>query len=254
MCPKGPPNRDNDYVVHRLRELSACTALTTSFNVNNRFGYYRGVLGGRYGISVRDAREAEKKLRIGHLLKTLDPECFVHFAEQAGYDSKVAPDITAYVPCIDSFEAFPLSEEEDNVLIYVAGCAQRILNRCPNADCNFKGSSYIVDLTKGGLTLPGVEVVEVLRYGASLLKAIMAAQSIRFLADSQQKNILADMVLWPLQDTYATSKGLCACSSRLAAFVANVLLNNMTKTLGQKRENEDTQKSSARKIAALTGR
>lgn len=197
-------------------------------------------MGCRYSLTHADVLQAERKVRLRHILNTFpcDDQIFKLADAKKTYASTV--DTTPYLDCVNNVDNFEVDENVDNVLVYVAGVGQRIVDKCTNENCSFKNSElephidYINDVNRGGLVVPCKEIADLLRYMAALLASIIATKSLDFQREARQVPLLVDMSLWSLSDKHGTN--LCKCAWSVARMFARTLLKNMMSDQGQRLE------------------
>lgn len=244
--------------LYLLLYLFGAEAFISYIFCNNRFGFYRSITGSRYTLSIHDIAEAEKKVRIRHLLKAFpnDDDIF-RLAKRDPRRPEV--DTTPFLECVSNADQISIDREEDSVIVYVAGIGQRIADACDNPECCFKGcvleenTEYIDRNNRGGLTIPVVDISDSLRYMTTLLKSIVATECLRFHreTDQKQKALLVELGMWPLSDRFGSK--LCPCAWQIASMFANTLLDGYTKQLKERLEKKQvekkTQRSNKKKVA-----
>lgn len=169
-------------------------------------------------------------------------------------------DFSEYIDAIDDLGSLELSQDEFDVIVYVAGCAQRIVINCDAATCNIKGlpleprTPMIEDLDRGGLTRPAARLVNILEEETKLLMSIVARKQYLFTTEGQQRQ--ADIMAALTGSVHYNPEIDCDCLKTVIRFFSNVLLKNLAKSVTEqyelKEQNKKIERRKAKKLSSAT--
>ena len=163
-------------------EYVQCSKLQSD-PVERRFSQYRAMSGGRFLVSLREVESSEKILKCRSLLK-LDHNYWLD-SEEHGEEEILEENTNKLLAILEEKEEeileATLSSESEQVAHYIAGNISKRIHQASNCKmCEAKlidsdvktvnmRSSYLLDLSRGGLTVPSKAVSDFVANGYALL-------------------------------------------------------------------------------------
>jgi len=233
----------------------------TSENLEKRFGIYRLLSGSNYNVSADDVINAEKKIRIKHIFKNINP-CFtlndikLQFSMLSESDIQESCDMDEVL--LQKFifilktDYLKVSLIDESSKIYITGYASHViskkLNGCQNcislitvAKGQKTSNEYFDNLQRNGLSIATDRVGYIFFHMTSILQFIMQNKDIDklFIQSNQQKKILCILTTKSVQSDFYYFDFLQTCLNcrqnqislfnKICSVFSNILLNNYVK-------------------------
>lgn len=248
------------YLISTKKLEFVLTGKFQTDNLEGRFGQYRQLCGGNTLISVEEALQSEKKLRVSSLLN-------IHSLSKGDIPIReflieFSPEVTQrFDPAfVSSFPIDKISVVDDDsmkVIVYVAGyVAKKLLSKIDCSDCceiigdkkkpfdvtvDVDLLTYFDHLNRGGLVYPSNVLVSVLQLALSIMNVAVSSMENEFLSLKNQKRTLIQINKehWPDCEFAPEIYAKCVKCGKdyesifliaLQSFV-NILLNNYSKKL-----------------------
>lgn len=247
-----------------------------SDGLESRFGVYRQIGGARYMLSVASVTEAEKKIRIQHLLgqshkfgpikiqlqeiSKLDNSNMNHMH----HPFKLSCDAICkrYSNALIESHLTELTTSEISTIVFISGYVQRKLNRICQS-CRAAGvirscnntlwdslSNNFSNINRGGLTEPSSRLCDFSAICLIIFKAIIKDAIVEslFLREKNQRRVLQylfnETKTKSVHDDHTNDK---KCKFLSAVTLCNIFLNNYCKALNE-RQHTKTKKCDKRKL------
>lgn len=268
-----------------LGELKINYVLPGKFQTDNleyRFSQYRQLSGGNYHVSVRQIIESEKKLKLLSVLHLKSAKCgdfnLIKFLsdvdEQESYTADaVIPDAFADVVS-DSCDGC-IDDRDLTCIVFIAGyiahkvcklftCKLCQYELCTDREllCEFGENLddkflYIEILNRGGLKWPTQFLTDIVSDVFVVFNCLISKKyETEFLSVTNQRDLVVRVSL----DFINHLDNTCECGITTSKLVyrsvfiaANIMLNNYTKLVNDKKKPEKSDKSK-RKLATLAGK
>jgi len=273
---------------HLLTEHKLQYVLSGKFQTDNlefRFSQYRQLSGGNYHVSVRQILESERKLKLISILHLKSSVCgkfsILQFMSDCrdDLDTTCAVDATTvtdkFAQVLDDACTGEVDDRDLASLVFIAGyvahkvvpklscslCKQELCTDkellCDCGDDSDASYFYIDVLNRGGLKWPTQFLTDVVVDVFVVFKCLIAEKYEQAFSEvTNQRELLVKLSLEFLNK----SEHMCECGMpisktvyRCVVTVANIMLNNYTKLLNDKRSTNKAAKVQ-RKLSTLTNK